>query len=75
VIDEVYHYRSGSDEGGRGDQRATSARGQNDAFVAKLNPTGGALFYSSFLGGSANDDGYGIVVDGLGDAYIAGVTR
>jgi len=53
----------------------TSARGQNDAFVAKLNPTGGILLYSSFLGGSANDDGYGIVVDGLGDAYIAGVTR
>jgi hypothetical protein len=45
-----------------------------DAFVTKLNPTGTALVYSTYLGGSANDLGYGIAVDGSGYAYITGGT-
>ena len=36
---------------------------QYDAFVAKLNPTGSSLVYSSFLGGFDIDDGLGIAVD------------
>jgi hypothetical protein len=50
-----------------------------NAFVAKLNPTGSALVYSTYLGGHDNmegqDIGYGIAVDGQGSAYVAGQTN
>lgn len=45
-----------------------------DVFVAKLNPTGSALAYSTYLGGSGNDGGNDIVVDASGDAYVSGLT-
>jgi len=43
-----------------------------DAFVLKLNPTGSALAYATFLGGDATDQGKGIAVDVSGAAYVAG---
>jgi len=49
--------------------------GYNDAFVAKLNPLGSALVYSTYLGGSDSDGGTGIAVDTSGNAYITGTTR
>ncbi len=48
--------------------------GECDAFVTKLAPTGGALHYSSFLGGSLDDEGTGIEVDINGYAYVTGNT-
>ena len=45
-----------------------------DAFVTKLNPTGSALAYSTYLGGSAGDGGEGIAVDAAGAAYVTGGT-
>ncbi len=48
--------------------------GQGDAFVAKLNPAGGALVYSTYLGGSSVDSAAGIAVDFVGNAYVAGHT-
>jgi hypothetical protein len=45
------------------------------AFVTKLNPTGTALVYSTYLGGSELDEGYGIAVDSTGNAYVTGNTR
>lgn len=45
-----------------------------DAFVAKINAEGTALVYCGFIGGSASDLGYGIAVDGWGNAYVAGST-
>ena len=45
------------------------------AFVAKLNPTGSALAYSTYLGGSTGDQGDGIAVDASGHAYVTGYTR
>ncbi len=47
----------------------------NDAFVAKLNPAGSALSYSTYLGGSSLDWGYGVAVDSAGSAYVTGSTR
>lgn len=44
-----------------------------DAFVAMYAPGGGPV-YASYLGGAANDAGYGIAVDALGAAYVTGQT-
>ncbi len=48
--------------------------GGRDAFVAQLNPSGSALLYSTYLGGSGHDSGNAIAVDAAGNAYIAGDT-
>ncbi len=42
------------------------------AFVTKFNSTGTALVYSTYVGGSYCDFGYGIAVDGAGNAYVTG---
>lgn len=51
-----------------------SLDGSRDAFLAKLDSTGTKLIFSSFLGGSAGDEGGGIAVDGEGNAYVTGWT-
>jgi Beta-propeller repeat/Abnormal spindle-like microcephaly-assoc'd, ASPM-SPD-2-Hydin len=45
-----------------------------DAFIAKVDPSGSALVYSTYLGGTGRDTGFGIAVDSSGDAYVAGET-
>ena len=45
-----------------------------DAFVVKVDATGSELLYCSYLGGSDEDVGYGIAVDGSANAYVTGVT-
>lgn len=52
----------------------TVLHGIQDAFVTKVNASGSALVYSTFLGGSLDDYGYRIAVDSTGAAYVAGVT-
>jgi uncharacterized protein (TIGR03437 family) len=47
---------------------------QQDAFVAKINPTGTAWVYSTYLGGNNVDEGYAIAVDASGSAYVTGYT-
>ena len=49
--------------------------GYLDAFVTKLNPAGSTLVYSTYLGGSGSDAGYGVAVDSAGNAYVAGSTE
>ncbi len=49
--------------------------GAYDAFVTKLNATGSALVYSTYLGGAGNDEGWGIAVDAAGNAYLTGRTN
>jgi Ca2+-binding RTX toxin-like protein len=48
--------------------------GGDDAFVAKVNPSGTALSYAGFIGGAGDDDGEGIAVDASGAAYVTGRT-
>ncbi|OYW04998.1 MAG: hypothetical protein B7X11_02335, partial [Acidobacteria bacterium 37-65-4] len=48
--------------------------GANDAFVTKISPAGNALLYSSYLGGSGLEVGFGIALDSGGNAYVAGAT-
>lgn len=50
-------------------------QGAEDAFVTKLNADGSALVYSTFLGGTASDEGGAIAVDSSGNAYITGFTN
>ncbi len=57
--------------------------GAEDMFITKVNPAGNALVYSTYLGGTGREGstfnnghivGFGIAVDGAGDAYVGGVT-
>jgi hypothetical protein len=53
----------------------TTYHGGGDAFVSKLNPTGSALRYSTYIGTSGDDQGFGIAVDADGNAYLTGRTN
>src|SRR5439155_3765228 len=49
--------------------------GTEDSFLAKLSPDGRTLIYSTYLGGSGQDQiPAGVAIDGSGNAYIAGFT-
>jgi hypothetical protein len=52
----------------------TTNAGESDAFVTKLNPTGSALIYSTYLGGNREEEGLGIAVDSAGSAFVTGYT-
>ena len=59
----------------KGALQTTSPAGSTvSAFVSKLNPTGSALLYSTYLGGNIGTQSSGIALDGLGDAFITGTT-
>jgi hypothetical protein len=53
----------------------SSLNGPEDAFVTKFSPGGGALTYSTYLGGSGSDYALGIAVDSGHNAYVAGTTQ
>jgi hypothetical protein len=48
--------------------------GSYDAFIFKLSADASQAVYSTYLGGNGADCGYGIAVDGSGNAYVTGVT-
>ena len=54
--------------------QGTAGGGNNDAFITKLNATGTALVYSTYLGGSDRDVGFNVTVDSEGSAYVTGFT-
>lgn len=51
-----------------------SNQGGNEAFIVKINAAGSAFNYSTYLGGTGEDRGSGIAVDGFGTAYVTGAT-
>jgi hypothetical protein len=52
----------------------TALAGTYNGFVTKVNASGTALVYSTYLGGSGHDTGAGIALDGSGNAYVTGQT-
>jgi len=54
--------------------QAAFGGGLDDSFVTKLNAAGSGLVYSTFLGGSGNENGEGIAIDSAGNAYVTGPT-
>jgi hypothetical protein len=52
-----------------------SNHGLSDTFIAKLNPSGSALVYWTYLGGSGVDQGNAIAVTSGGVAYVTGFTQ
>ncbi len=53
----------------------SSIKGEESSFVAKLNAAGSALVYSTFLGGTSYNYGFGIAADASGNAYVTGETQ
>jgi uncharacterized repeat protein (TIGR01451 family) len=49
--------------------------GGADVFLTKINAAGTAIDFSTYIGGSGADYGYGIVVDGQANAYVTGSTN
>jgi hypothetical protein len=52
-----------------------SYAGSGDAFIAKLNAAGSALLFSTFYGGSGQDNAYGVALDPSGNIYVSGFTN
>ena len=48
--------------------------GGYDVFLTKLNATGSGLLFSTYFGGTADDDAYGMAMDSGGNIFIAGST-
>jgi Beta-propeller repeat len=48
--------------------------GPSDAYVAKLNATGSALLFATFLGGSESEGAGDVALDSAGDVYVTGQT-
>jgi len=55
-------------------QAVSGSAPTDDAFVAKLNPTGTMLLFSTYLGGSGDEEGNGISVDGSSNVFVTGAT-
>jgi hypothetical protein len=53
---------------------SSPASNGGDAFVTKLSAAGDVLAYSSYLGGSGIEYGWGVAVDMRGKGYVVGDT-
>ncbi len=57
------------------DVAQTSKSIGGDIFVTKLNATGTAALYSTYIGGIGSDEGLGLAVDLTGSAFVTGLTN
>ncbi|AXC09713.1 Cell surface protein [Acidisarcina polymorpha] len=55
-------------------QSVNKTNGGITGFVTKLNPSGSALLYSTYLGGSADSSAGSPALDSLGNVYVTGQT-
>ena len=52
--------------------QATGDQINVDAFLLKINPSGSALVFGTYLGGTAKDTAYGLTLDAAGNALVVG---
>jgi hypothetical protein len=45
-----------------------------DAFLSELSSSGSSLIYSTYYGGSEDEEAFGLALDSLGNGYLAGRT-
>jgi len=55
--------------------RGGAGSNPRDVFVAKINAAGTHFDYVTYLGGSGNDEAFGVAVDAGGNAYVTGFTE
>jgi uncharacterized protein (TIGR03437 family) len=55
--------------------QSASKNSSDTGFIMKINPSGSALVYSTYLGGGVIDHLYAIAVDSAGNAYVTGSTN
>lgn len=55
-------------------QSTTTSVGNSTAFLLKLNASGTAASFATFLGGSGSEDGTSLALDSVGNAYVGGWT-
>ncbi len=67
-------YASGETASANFPQAAPALAGGDDVFVCKFNAAGNALLWCTFLGGSGNELGGIISIDGSGNVYVGGET-
>jgi hypothetical protein len=53
----------------------SAVAGGTDAFLLRMNTGGSAIDYSTYLGGSGNEQGLGVAVDGSFSPYVTGSTK
>lgn len=58
-----------------GNAYQSSVIGGQDAYLIRMNTAGSAIEYGTYLGGTANDQGLGVAVDGSFGAYVVGSTQ
>ena len=51
-----------------------ASQGSEDAILMQINPSGGSLSYSTYLGGTLSDRTYGLAVDPDGNVVLTGLT-
>jgi PKD repeat protein len=79
IDDEGYLYITGNSDGT--DFPTTTGSYQKDLnnfqdiFVLKMAPDGESLVWSTFIGGTDLDIGYGLTLDDMGNVYVCGVTN
>lgn len=54
--------------------QATNVNAEGSTFIAKMNASGSALVYSTYFGGSGDNQASAIAVDSSGNVYVAGKT-
>jgi hypothetical protein len=63
---------AGAVQGQKGNGSDGNGVPNSNAFVVELNPTGSAELYGTYWGGTSDDYGLGIALDGSGDVIVAG---
>ena len=56
------------------DSRPSSHIGSTDRVIVKFTPDGGTLLWTTYIGGTGNDEGDGLAISDDGDIYICGET-